>query len=51
MPNHNPFMIAHRIAQLDQMARGRFHWGVGSGDFQAISRCSASTLRRGSIAE
>ncbi len=33
MPNHNPFMIAHRIAQLDQMARGRFHWGVGSGGF------------------
>ena len=27
MPNHNPFMIAHRIAQLDQMARGRFMWG------------------------
>ena len=33
MPNHNPFMIAHRIAQLDQMARGRFYWGVGSGGF------------------
>ena len=33
MPNHNPFMIAHRIAQLDHMAHGRFHWGVGSGGF------------------
>ena len=33
MPNHDPFMIAHRIAQLDHMARGRFHWGVGSGGF------------------
>ena len=33
MPNHNPFMIAHRIAQLDHMARGRFYWGVGSGGF------------------
>ena len=33
MPNHNPFMIAHRIAQLDHMAKGRFHWGVGSGGF------------------
>lgn len=33
MPNHNPFMIAHRIAQLDHMAYGRFHWGVGSGGF------------------
>jgi alkanesulfonate monooxygenase SsuD/methylene tetrahydromethanopterin reductase-like flavin-dependent oxidoreductase (luciferase family) len=33
MPNHDPFMIAHRIAQLDNLARGRFHWGVGSGGF------------------
>ncbi len=33
MPNHNPFMIAHRIAQLDHMAKGRFLWGVGSGAF------------------
>jgi alkanesulfonate monooxygenase SsuD/methylene tetrahydromethanopterin reductase-like flavin-dependent oxidoreductase (luciferase family) len=24
-------MLAHRIAQLDQMARGRFVWGVGVG--------------------
>ena len=33
MPNHNPFTIAHRIAQLDHMAKGRFNWGVGSGGF------------------
>ena len=33
MPNHNPFMLAHRIAQLDHLARGRFQWGVGSGGF------------------
>jgi alkanesulfonate monooxygenase SsuD/methylene tetrahydromethanopterin reductase-like flavin-dependent oxidoreductase (luciferase family) len=33
MPNHDPFMIAHRIAQLDNLARGRFYWGVGSGGF------------------
>ncbi len=33
MPNHDPFTIAHRIAQLDHMAHGRFHWGVGSGGF------------------
>lgn len=33
MPNHDPFMLALRIAQLDHMARGRFHWGVGSGGF------------------
>jgi alkanesulfonate monooxygenase SsuD/methylene tetrahydromethanopterin reductase-like flavin-dependent oxidoreductase (luciferase family) len=33
MPNHNPFMIAHRIALLDHLAQGRFNWGVGSGGF------------------
>ena len=33
MPNHSPFMLAHRIAQLDHMAHGRFYWGVGSGGF------------------
>jgi alkanesulfonate monooxygenase SsuD/methylene tetrahydromethanopterin reductase-like flavin-dependent oxidoreductase (luciferase family) len=33
LPNHNPLMLAQRIAQLDQMARGRFRWGVGSGGF------------------
>ena len=26
-------MLAQRIAQLDQMARGRFMWGIGSGGF------------------
>ena len=31
LPNHNPVVLAHRIAQLDQMARGRFLWGVGAG--------------------
>ncbi|HET8631173.1 MAG TPA: LLM class flavin-dependent oxidoreductase [Thermomicrobiales bacterium] len=33
LPNHNPVTLAHRIAQLDQMARGRFRWGIGSGGF------------------
>ena len=33
LPNHSPFMLAHRIAQLDQMARGRFLFGIGSGGF------------------
>src|SRR3984893_16724846 len=33
MPNHSPSVLAHRIAQLDQMARGRFFWGVGAGSF------------------
>jgi alkanesulfonate monooxygenase SsuD/methylene tetrahydromethanopterin reductase-like flavin-dependent oxidoreductase (luciferase family) len=33
LPNHQPVMLAHRIAQLDQMARGRFLWGIGAGGF------------------
>jgi len=33
LPNHSPLMLAQRIAQLDQMAQGRFLWGVGSGGF------------------
>ncbi len=33
LPNHHPLMLAQRIAQLDQLARGRFCWGVGSGGF------------------
>lgn len=33
LPNHNPFVIAHRIAQLDHQAQGRFQWGIGSGGF------------------
>jgi len=33
LPNHQPVMLAHRIAQLDQMARGRFMWGIGAGGF------------------
>jgi alkanesulfonate monooxygenase SsuD/methylene tetrahydromethanopterin reductase-like flavin-dependent oxidoreductase (luciferase family) len=34
MPNHNPFVLAHRIAQLDHMAEGRLNWGVGIGSFE-----------------
>ena len=33
IPNHDPFVLAHRIAQLDHMAEGRFNWGVGTGSF------------------
>jgi alkanesulfonate monooxygenase SsuD/methylene tetrahydromethanopterin reductase-like flavin-dependent oxidoreductase (luciferase family) len=33
LPNHNPFHLAHRIALLDHLARGRFLWGIGSGGF------------------
>lgn len=28
---HNPVEVAHRIAMLDHMARGRFYWGIGGG--------------------
>jgi alkanesulfonate monooxygenase SsuD/methylene tetrahydromethanopterin reductase-like flavin-dependent oxidoreductase (luciferase family) len=31
LPSHHPAMLAHRIAVLDQMAKGRFMWGIGSG--------------------
>ena len=27
---HNPVEVAHRIAMLDHLARGRFYWGSGS---------------------
>lgn len=33
MPNHNPFVLAHRIAMLDHLTHGRFYWGVGAGSF------------------
>ena len=33
MPSHHPFYLAHRIAQLDHMLKGRFMWGVGPGGF------------------
>jgi len=33
LPNHHPLLLSQRIAQLDQMARGRFAWGIGSGGF------------------
>jgi alkanesulfonate monooxygenase SsuD/methylene tetrahydromethanopterin reductase-like flavin-dependent oxidoreductase (luciferase family) len=28
---HNPVEVAHRIAMLDHLARGRFYWGIGGG--------------------
>ena len=28
---HDPIMIAHRMAMLDHLARGRFFFGIGSG--------------------
>ena len=33
LPNHNPYAIASRIAQLDHMAEGRLNWGIGTGGF------------------
>ena len=52
---HNPFMIAHRIAQLDHLARGRFYWGVGSGgfigDYQIFGFDRDSGERRASFRE
>lgn len=38
LPNHHPMMLAHRVAQLDHMSKGRFYWGIGSsstpGDYE-----------------
>lgn len=51
MPNHNPLVIAQRIAQLDHQAHGRFHWGVGSGgfpgDFEVFGFDPATGAHRG----
>ncbi len=38
MPNHDPFVLAHRIAQLDHMSEGRLNWGVGTGSFPGDMR-------------
>ena len=50
MPNHNPMMIAHRIAQLDHMAKGRFYWGIGSsstpGDYEMFGFDPEASDRR-----
>lgn len=50
LPNHNPFMLAHRIAEVDHLARGRFMWGIGPGgtpgDFEALGIDPRSGLQR-----
>lgn len=33
LPQHDPFILAHRIAILDHLAKGRFYWGIGAGSF------------------
>ncbi len=33
LPEHDPFVLAHRIAVLDNLAKGRFYWGIGAGSF------------------
>ena len=47
LPNHTPLMLAQRIAQLDQMARGRFYWGVGSGGFPGDSELAGVDNKSG----
>ena len=29
LPIHNPIELAHRIAMLDHLTRGRLYWGIG----------------------
>src|SRR5258708_6060997 len=31
LPFHHPVALAHRVAQLDHMARGRYQFGIASG--------------------
>lgn len=33
LPEHDPFVLAHRIAVLDHLMKGRFYWGIGAGSF------------------
>ncbi len=33
LPQHDPFVLAHRIAVLDHLLKGRFYWGIGAGSF------------------
>jgi len=45
---HNPVYLAHRLAMLDHMARGRFQWGIGGGGIPTdLSLCGRepSTVR------
>jgi alkanesulfonate monooxygenase SsuD/methylene tetrahydromethanopterin reductase-like flavin-dependent oxidoreductase (luciferase family) len=45
---HEPLYLAHRIAMLDHMARGRFQWGIGGGAIptdMALLGLDPATLR------
>jgi alkanesulfonate monooxygenase SsuD/methylene tetrahydromethanopterin reductase-like flavin-dependent oxidoreductase (luciferase family) len=45
---HHPVYLAHRIAMLDHLARGRFQWGIGGGAIptdQALLGLDPATLR------
>src|SRR5256885_6699495 len=45
IPNHNPAQLAHRIAQLDVMGKGRFLWGVGVGAFPGDATLDRKSTR------
>jgi alkanesulfonate monooxygenase SsuD/methylene tetrahydromethanopterin reductase-like flavin-dependent oxidoreductase (luciferase family) len=45
---HNPVYLAHRVAMLDHMARGRLQWGIGGGGIPtdlALLGLDPATLR------
>ena len=45
---HQPVYLAHRIAMLDHLARGRFQWGIGGGAIptdQALLGLDPATVR------
>ena len=44
---HDPVMIAHRMAMLDHLARGRFFFGIGSGGVPTDSELFGSSRESG----
>ena len=46
LPIHNPIELAHRIAMLDHLTRGRLYWGIGHRRFPLTCSCSAWILAR-----
>ena len=45
---HHPVALAHRLAMLDHLSRGRFQWGIGGGGIPtdlALLGLDASTVR------
>ena len=48
---HDPAHVAHRIAMLDHMARGRIYFGIGSGGAPTDTEMFDTDLSAGSLRE